>query len=180
MFRFANEIWLYALLVVPVLILIFWMNARWRKSVLDKLGDAAILENLIPTFSKILPRWKRFFFLLGGFADGFLLFRTFNHGKMPRLMIGAIGCGAACQKCIFDGFARNGSVGKMPACTPDFQPLVSCLGLRNPFGIGIIGQVGIGYFVMWFHMQPHRAGIAGTKEPIVFLINTVVSNGCVC
>ncbi|MGB1318859.1 MAG: vWA domain-containing protein, partial [Flavobacteriales bacterium] len=65
MFRFANEIWLYALLVVPVLILIFWMNARWRKSVLDKLGDAAILENLIPTFSKVLPRWKRFFFLLG-------------------------------------------------------------------------------------------------------------------
>ena len=65
MFRFANEIWLYALLVIPVLILIFWMNARWRKSVLDKLGDAAILENLIPTFSKVLPRWKRFFFLLG-------------------------------------------------------------------------------------------------------------------
>ena len=65
MFRFANEIWLYALLVIPVLILIFWMNARWRKGVLDKLGDAAILENLIPTFSKVLPRWKRFFFLLG-------------------------------------------------------------------------------------------------------------------
>ena len=65
MFRFANEIWLYALLVIPVLILIFWMNARWRKNVLDKLGDAAILENLIPTFSKVLPRWKRLFFLLG-------------------------------------------------------------------------------------------------------------------
>ena len=65
MFRFANEIWLYALLVIPVLILIFWMNARWRMGVLDKLGDATILQNLIPTFSKALPRWKRFLFLLG-------------------------------------------------------------------------------------------------------------------
>ncbi|MFT6760623.1 MAG: Ca-activated chloride channel family protein, partial [Psychroserpens sp.] len=65
MFRFANEIWLYALLIIPVLILIFWMNTRWRKGVLDKLGDATILQNLIPTFSKALPRWKRFLFLLG-------------------------------------------------------------------------------------------------------------------
>ncbi len=65
MFRFANEIWLYALLIIPVLILIFWMNGRWRKSVLDKLGDAVILQNLIPTFSTVLPRWKRFLFLLG-------------------------------------------------------------------------------------------------------------------
>lgn len=65
MFRFANEIWLYALMAIPVLILIFWMNSRWRKGVLAKLGDAKILENLIPTFSKVLPRWKRFLFLLG-------------------------------------------------------------------------------------------------------------------
>lgn len=65
MFRFANEIWLYALLAIPVLIVIFWMNSRWRKRVLAKLGDSKILENLIPTFSKVLPRWKRFFFLLG-------------------------------------------------------------------------------------------------------------------
>jgi Ca-activated chloride channel family protein len=65
MFRFANEIWLYALLVVPVLILAFWMNARWRKRVFEQLADAQILSNLIPTYSKVLPRWKRFLFLLG-------------------------------------------------------------------------------------------------------------------
>jgi Ca-activated chloride channel family protein len=65
MFRFANEIWLYALLAIPVLIVIFWMNSRWRKRVIATLGDAKILENLIPTFSKVLPRWKRFLFLLG-------------------------------------------------------------------------------------------------------------------
>ena len=65
MFRFANEIWLYALLLVPALLLLYWFNARWRKKVLKQLGDANILENLIPTFSKILPRWKRFLFALG-------------------------------------------------------------------------------------------------------------------
>jgi Ca-activated chloride channel family protein len=65
MFRFADEIWLYALLVVPVLILAFWMNARWRKRVFEQLADAQILSNLMPTYSKVLPRWKRFLFLLG-------------------------------------------------------------------------------------------------------------------
>ena len=64
MFRFANEIWLYALLVIPVLLLVFWLNARWRKNVLKQLGDAEILQNLMPTLSKALPRWKRFLFIL--------------------------------------------------------------------------------------------------------------------
>jgi Ca-activated chloride channel family protein len=65
MFRFADEIWLYALLVVPALIVLFWFNARWRKRVFDQLADANVLSNLIPTYSKVLPRWKRFLFLLG-------------------------------------------------------------------------------------------------------------------
>ena len=64
MFRFANEIWLYALLVVPSLLVVYWLNARWRKRMLAQLGESSILENLIPTYSKVLPRWKRFLFLL--------------------------------------------------------------------------------------------------------------------
>jgi len=63
-FRFESEIWLYVLLVIPVLLLVFWFNARWRKNVLKQLGDANILENLMPTLSKALPRWKRFLFTL--------------------------------------------------------------------------------------------------------------------
>jgi len=64
MFRFANEIWLYVLLVIPVLLLVFWFNARWRKNVLKQLGDVEILQNLMPTLSRTLPRWKRFLFTL--------------------------------------------------------------------------------------------------------------------
>ena len=64
MFRFANEIWLYGLLVVPALLVVFWLNARWRQRMLTQLGESSILENLIPTYSKLLPRWKRFLFLL--------------------------------------------------------------------------------------------------------------------
>lgn len=65
MFRFANEIWLYVLIAVPALVLIYWFNARWRKRVLQQLGDSNILETLMPTYSKALPRWKRFLFILG-------------------------------------------------------------------------------------------------------------------
>jgi len=65
MFRFESEIWLYVLLVIPVLLLAFWFNARWRKKVLKQLGDANILENLMPTLSTALPRWKRLLFTLG-------------------------------------------------------------------------------------------------------------------
>lgn len=64
MFRFESDIWLYALLVIPVLLLVFWFNARWRKNVLKQLGDAEILQNLMPTLSKALPRWKRLLFTL--------------------------------------------------------------------------------------------------------------------
>ncbi len=64
MFRFESDIWLYALLVIPVLLLVFWLNARWRKNVLKQLGDAEILQNLMPTLSKALPRWKRLLFTL--------------------------------------------------------------------------------------------------------------------
>ena len=65
MFRFGNEIWLYALLVIPALIVLYWVNARWRKRVLQQLADANVLETLLPTFSTVLPRWKRFLFTLG-------------------------------------------------------------------------------------------------------------------
>ena len=65
MFRFANEIWLYALLAIPVLLLVFWFNSRWRTNVLKQLGDAEILQHLMPSVSKVLPRWKRFLFTLG-------------------------------------------------------------------------------------------------------------------
>ncbi|MBL4587513.1 MAG: VWA domain-containing protein [Flavobacteriales bacterium] len=65
MFRFANEIWLYALIAIPALVLLYWFNARWRKRTLAQLGDSNILKNLMPTYSKALPRWKRFLFTLG-------------------------------------------------------------------------------------------------------------------
>ncbi len=65
MFRFGDEIWLYALLVIPALIVLYWVNARWRKRVLQQLADANVLDNLIPTFSKVLPRWKRLLFTVG-------------------------------------------------------------------------------------------------------------------
>ena len=64
MFRFANEIWLWALLIIPALVIVFWLNARWRKRVMQQLADANVLDNLLPTLSKALPRWKRVLYTL--------------------------------------------------------------------------------------------------------------------
>jgi Ca-activated chloride channel family protein len=64
MFRIANEIWLYGLLLIPAVVILFWLNARWRKRLLAQLADAHIIDSLIPTFSKALPRWKRLLFTL--------------------------------------------------------------------------------------------------------------------
>lgn len=65
MIRYGNEIWLYALALVPVVLLVFWLHARWRRKALERLGDWDVLQQVIPTFSKAMHWWKRFFLVLG-------------------------------------------------------------------------------------------------------------------
>lgn len=65
MFQLENKYFLYVLALVPVFIIIYWLNNRWRKRALEGYGDVAIIQQLIPDVSKAKRIWK---FILFAFA----------------------------------------------------------------------------------------------------------------
>ena len=67
MFRFEDPIYLYALAVVPLLVLIRWLMVRQQKKRLRKLGDMLLLKELMPDVSRLRPLVK-FLLLLGVLA----------------------------------------------------------------------------------------------------------------
>lgn len=52
MFRFENPYYLYALVLLPVLGLIFFLFVRWKKRALSRLGEPSLLDQLMPETSK--------------------------------------------------------------------------------------------------------------------------------
>lgn len=58
MFRFENTEFLYALLLIPAFILLYWLSIRLKKKALQKFGDTETIEQLMPEVSKIRPIWK--------------------------------------------------------------------------------------------------------------------------
>ena len=58
MFRFEDPEWLYSLVLIPVLALIYFAMLRVRKQKLKKLGDIALLRQLMPDVSKLRPICK--------------------------------------------------------------------------------------------------------------------------
>lgn len=52
MIRLENSYYLYALLLIPFLILIFSLKIKWRKKTIKKIGDKFLLERLMPDLSK--------------------------------------------------------------------------------------------------------------------------------
>lgn len=67
MFRFEDPIYLWALLVIPVLLLIRLAGWRRRRSKLRKFGDPELVRQLIPNVSKFRPTVK-FWLLLVAWA----------------------------------------------------------------------------------------------------------------
>lgn len=59
MFRFSHDIALYALALVPLVVLLFWWNARWRRKAMERLGDSKVLEAMMPLYSPARRTWKR-------------------------------------------------------------------------------------------------------------------------
>lgn len=52
MFRFENPDYLYALALLPVLLLLFIFYLNWKKKAMSRLGDASLLKSLMPEASK--------------------------------------------------------------------------------------------------------------------------------
>jgi len=55
LFRFANPIFLYLLLLLPVIILLYIINGIRKKRALKRFGNFRIVETLVPEMSKIRP-----------------------------------------------------------------------------------------------------------------------------
>ncbi|MBN2650288.1 MAG: VWA domain-containing protein [Prolixibacteraceae bacterium] len=58
MFRFANQEYLWALLIIPVLTVIYFIFRIKRRKALEQFGSPEILEPLMPNASKTRPGWK--------------------------------------------------------------------------------------------------------------------------
>ncbi len=66
-FRFENIDYLYALLLIPIFILLFWLIQRARKNAFAKFGNTTLLSQLMPAYSKY-KHTAKFVLLLSGLA----------------------------------------------------------------------------------------------------------------
>jgi Ca-activated chloride channel family protein len=64
MFRFAHPEFLYALLVIPVLIGLFYYSLYQKSKRLKVIGDKKLLANLMPEASHWRPRVKFYVLLI--------------------------------------------------------------------------------------------------------------------
>jgi Ca-activated chloride channel homolog len=58
MFRFEHNILLLVLVLVPVFVLLYWAVIRWKKKTVAKIGDPALVQQLISNYSPSRFRWK--------------------------------------------------------------------------------------------------------------------------
>ncbi len=63
MFRFENELYLWGLLLIPILILLYFLAMRWRQHALQKFGEWNIVQKLVPDFSNNKQRVKFILYL---------------------------------------------------------------------------------------------------------------------
>jgi Ca-activated chloride channel family protein len=64
MLRFANAYILWALVLVPLLIIIFMLVRRWKKKALASLGDKGVITRIMPQVSYSRPTLKFIFFIV--------------------------------------------------------------------------------------------------------------------
>jgi len=58
MIRFANNLALYLLLLIPLGIIFFYFVLRWKRQALRRFGSLLLLEQLTPSFSNKRRNWK--------------------------------------------------------------------------------------------------------------------------
>ena len=64
MLRFANAYILWALVLVPLLIILFMLVRRWKKKALASFGDKGVLTRIMPQVSSSRPTLKFIFFIV--------------------------------------------------------------------------------------------------------------------
>ena len=64
MLRFANAYILWALVLVPLLIIIFMLVRRWKKKALASFGEKGVISRIMPQVSSSRPTLKFIFFIV--------------------------------------------------------------------------------------------------------------------
>jgi len=64
MLRFANAYILWALVLVPLLIILFMLVRRWKKKALASFGDKGVISRIMPQVSSSRPTLKFIFFII--------------------------------------------------------------------------------------------------------------------
>lgn len=64
MYQLENKYYLYALGLIPIFIIIYWLMSRWRKNALKSYGDPLVIQQLFPDVSKTKRIWKFILFTL--------------------------------------------------------------------------------------------------------------------
>ncbi len=64
LFRFANPEYLYLLLLLPVVAILFVFNEFRKRKLLKRLGNATLVERLLPEMSRIRPVIKYLFLIM--------------------------------------------------------------------------------------------------------------------
>lgn len=64
MLRFAHENLLWALVLVPLLLILFLINRRWKKKALAAFGDRAVINRLMPEVAFSRPTFKFVLFVV--------------------------------------------------------------------------------------------------------------------
>lgn len=75
MLRIENDIWLYALLIIPVLVLLYFLYLGWRKRALRRLGESKLIGRLMPEYSSLRLKIK---FALGVMAVTMIILALAN------------------------------------------------------------------------------------------------------
>lgn len=65
MYRFENRDYLWALLLIPVMVLFYILIVKAKKKQLQKLGDYELVKSMIPNVSNDKKTWKFILYILG-------------------------------------------------------------------------------------------------------------------
>lgn len=63
-FKFAEPVYFYGLLMIPVLIILFWLMLAWKKRAMKNFGESNLVSRLIPDVSRSKLHFKFILMLL--------------------------------------------------------------------------------------------------------------------
>ncbi len=63
-FRFAQPVYFYGLLMIPFFIMLFWLMIAWKKRAMKKFGESHLINKLMPDVSRSKPFLKFILLLL--------------------------------------------------------------------------------------------------------------------